>query len=222
MFLSRYLQQLCSMQCMNISMLTRPCLMSTDLAMAMAAATLPSSRPRLYTVLQAALICLTSSAGRYPVYSSGKYCLYEGPTCMLLDTLIKSLFEPGCVPHLHIQISVLFSIFLHWRHREDLHRLTLPQTGLRLLQVQAGLQGGPQDAHHLLDGAGGVGDSPGVVDPAAQQSSADVDIVTLQSVRVLHSLGHQPSPWSQKAYFKARKSPPRRTYLVFFKGKKWF
>ena len=42
-----YLQQLCRTQCMNISMLTRPCLMSTDLAMLMAAATLPSSRPRL-------------------------------------------------------------------------------------------------------------------------------------------------------------------------------
>ena len=102
------------------------------------------------------------------------------PTCMLLDTLVKSLFEPGRVPHLHIQISLLSSFFLHWSHRVDLHGLTLHQAGLRLLGVQAGLQGGPQDVHHLLDGAGGVGDSLGVVDPAAQQSSADVNVVILQ------------------------------------------
>ena len=105
---------------------------------------------------------------------------------MLLDTSIKSLLQSGCGPHLHIQLSLLSSFFLHWSHRVDLHGLTLHQAGLRLLGVQAGLQGGPQDVHHLLDGAGGVGDSLGVVDPAAQQSSADVDVVSLHR-RVLHS-----------------------------------
>ena len=99
---------------------------------------------------------------------------------MLLDTLIKSLLQPGRGSHLHIQISLLSSVFLHWSHREDLHGLTLHQSGLRLLWVQHGFQGGPQDVHHLLDGAGGVGDSLGVVDPAAQQSSADVNVVILQ------------------------------------------
>ena len=102
------------------------------------------------------------------------------PTCMLLDTLVKSLFEPGRVPHLHIQISLLASLFLHGSHREDLH-LTLHLPGLRLLWLQTGLQGGPQDVHHLLDGAGGgVGDSLGEVDPPAQQASGDGDVVTLQ------------------------------------------
>ena len=114
---------------------------------------------------------------------------------MLLDTLIKSLFQSGCVLHLHIELSLLFSLFPPWSCGvKPHHGLTLPNAGLRLLWLQAGLQGSPQYVHHLLDGAGGVGDRLGVVDPAAQQTSVDVDIVILQhSHGLLHTHLHQNS-----------------------------
>ena len=119
---------------------------------------------------------------------------------MLLDALIKSLFQPGCMLHLQIELSLLFSLFPPWSSRvKPHHSLTFPHHGLRLLWLQAGLQGSPQYVHHLLDGAGGVGDRLGVVDPSAQQSSVDVDVVILQHSHCrLHTHLHQNSQFRQR------------------------
>ena len=115
---------------------------------------------------------------------------------MLLDTLIESLFQPGCVLHLHVQISPLFPLLPALSWLLESHRgLTLPHPGLRVFRLQAGLQSRPQDLHHLLDGAGGVGERLGVVDHAAQQTSVEVDVVLLQDS---HGLLHPHLVWPRR------------------------